>query len=284
MIKSMTYHIPIPLVFALSIILSCCSSRQNNSIFSSEELKQIERINSSLPRPIGTVGILNRITVNSDTVIYHQTAFGDESLSEIYRENDSIIPQLMLLSLFLLNDELSNNGLYKLMKERDAKIAISLQVSNGSLFVWTIDKETVKTSIHDLKMRPEEALKSIIDIHVALMNNNIGVQSAIINSVDDGISIDSIRREGNRIVMSYKTDSSESEIEESQSAFNDNELRNTYLREIQSDPDMREFLILFALSKTDFTYRMKSKNGKKSAEITFPADRLTTYATNFMDL
>lgn len=282
--KSLTHFIPIPLVFVLFLILSGCSAKQNNSIFTNEELKQIERINNSLPRSIGTVGILNKISVNLDTVIYHQTAFGDESLSEIYRENDSIMPQLMLLSMFLLNDESSNNGLYNLMKERNAKIAIHLTVSNGDTFNWTIDKEAVETSIYNLKMRPEEALKSIIDVHVALMNNNIGLQSAIINSVDEGISIDSIARDENRIVMTYKTNSSESEIDELQTSFNNNELFESFLQEIKSDPDMREFLILFALSKTDFTYRMKSKDGKKSAEITFPSNRLTIPAANFINL
>lgn len=97
------------------------------------------------------------------------------------------------------------------------------------------------------------------------MNNNIGLQSAIIKSVDAGVAIDSITREGNRIVMTYKTNSSESEIEELQTSFNNDELFETFLKEIESDPDMREFLILFALSKTDFTYRLKSKDEKKSA-------------------
>ena len=84
-----------------------------------ELLRTIEKLNSELPRKIGTIGQLDCVTYDANVITYHFTNFGDSLIDTFYEDNHNEVGEMMKYGVITLNGQ--HNAGVNLAKLLDCK-------------------------------------------------------------------------------------------------------------------------------------------------------------------
>ncbi|WP_290379039.1 hypothetical protein [Duncaniella muris] len=248
-----------------------------------ELLRTIEKLNSELPRKIGTIGQLDCVTYDTNVITYHFTNFGDSSIDSFYEDNYNEIGGIMKYSAITLNGQ-NNAGdnLAKLLDSKGLIMRIEFKTPSNKIFQWNYTGKDILEFMKSIRISPTEALCTIIDAHIKLANlslpmesNYLGcVNTIITNSIESalgqGENLLKILHDSNGVVFVCETNEQETSIPEIREYLNNPFFIDNFTTLLSEDADMLEFMNMLVLSHSNLTYRMKNVASTDSIDVIIP--------------
>ncbi|MBD5358673.1 MAG: hypothetical protein HDR88_17075 [Bacteroides sp.] len=248
-----------------------------------ELIKTIEKLNTELPRKIGTIGQLDCVTYDSDVIIYHFTNFGDSSIDSFYEDNYNQIGEIMKYGAITLNGQHNaGDNLAKLLDSKGLIMRIEFKTPSNKIFQWNYTGKDILDFMKSIRISPTEALCTIIDTHIKLANlslpmesNYIGyVNTIVTNSIGStmgpGENLLKILHDGNSVIFVCETNEQETSIPEIREYLNNPFFIENFAMLLSEDVDMMEFMNMLVLSHSNLTYRMKNVASTDSVDVTIP--------------
>lgn len=245
--------------------------------------RTIEKLNSELPRKIGTIGQLDCVTYDANVITYHFTNFGDSSINSFYEDNYNEIGEIMKYGAITLNGQ-NNAGdnLAKLLDSKELIMRIEFKTPSNKIFQWNYTGKDILEFMKSIRISPTEALCTIIDTHIKLANlslpmesNYLGcVNTIITNSIgsamERGENLLKILYDGNSVVFVCETNEQETSIPEIREYLNNPFFIDNFATLLSEDADMLEFMNMLVLSHSNLTYRMKNVTSTDSIDVIIP--------------
>ena len=75
----------------------------------------VNDLNNDLPRNIGSIGTLDRITFEDNRIHYHMSVHSDVDIMDFYKHNYMEYKELLMYSLILLNGQNNNADKFNLL-------------------------------------------------------------------------------------------------------------------------------------------------------------------------
>ena len=248
-----------------------------------ELIKTIEKLNTELPRKIGTIGQLDCITYESDVITYHFTNFGDSLIDTFYEDNHSEVGEIMKYGVITLNGQHNaGDNLSKLLDSKGLIMRIEFKTPSNKIFQWNYTGKDILNFMKSIRISPTEALCTIIDTHIKLANlslpmesNYLGcVNTIVTNSIGStmgqGEKLLKILHDGNSVVFICETNEQETSIHEIREYLSNPLFVQNYATLLSKDADMMEFMNLLVLSHSNLIYRLKNVEYTDSVDITIP--------------
>ncbi len=248
-----------------------------------ELFKAIKKLNSELPRMIGTIGQLNCVTYDSNVITYHLSNFGDPSIDTFYEDNHNEVGEIMKYGVITLNGQ-NNAGdnFAKLLDSKGLSVCIEFKTPSKKIFQWNYTGKDILDFMQSIRISPTEALYTIIDTHIKLANLHLPIESCshssvntiVTNAIGTALGPDErilkILHDGNSVVFVCETNEHEDSISEIKEYLNDPLFIHNYATLISEDSDIREFMNMLVLSHSNLTYRMKNIASTDSVDVTIP--------------
>lgn len=248
-----------------------------------ELFRTIEKLNSELPRKIGTIGQLDCVTYDSDVITYHFINFGDSLIDTFYEDNHNEVREIMKYGVITLNGQHNaGDNLAKLLDSKGLIMRIELKTPSNKIFQWNYTGKDILDFMKSISVTPTEALCTIIDTHIKLANlslpmesNNLGcintiVTNSIGSTMGQGEKLLKILHDGNSVVFICETNEQETSIPEIREYLSNPLFVQNYATLLSKDADMMEFMNLLVLSHSNLIYRLKNVESTDSVDITIP--------------
>lgn len=258
-----------------------------------ELFRTIEKLNSELPRKIGTIAQLDCVTYDSNIITYHFTNFGDSLIDTFYEDNHDEVGEMMKYGVITLNGQHnSGDNLAKLLDGKGLIIRIEFKTPSNKIFQWEYTGRDILDFMKSIRMTPIAALYTIIDTHIKLANlslpiekNDIGcVNTIVTNSIEStmghGEKLLKILHDGNSVIFVCEINEQETSIPEIREYLTNPLFVQNYATLLSKDVDMMAFMNMLVLSHSNLTYRMKNVASTDSVDITIPYDILKNNCNN----
>lgn len=257
-----------------------------------ELLNQLFVFNAKLPLKVGTIGQLDRVVLEGDTLSYHFSNYGDRMIDAFYEANYDAVREVMMYGIIALNGR-NNNGT-KLTDWYDAKGIILKSVfktPSSREFSWVYSGEELLDFIDKMKISPTKALYTIIDTNIKLANMSLPLNSydanpiqsisnnAIKTSLSDGDRLLEIKHEDDNIIFVIETQEKEARIADIKPVAEELTFLDALMEEASEDPDMKEFIDMLALSHSNLVYSYHNVSRTDSVNIVVPYIILEDYST-----
>lgn len=230
-----------------------------------EIVESLKEISSDLPRKIGTIGWLNSILLEDNSIVYNLSVNGDKSIDTIYEQNYTDFRAMILYSIVSWNGQ-QNGGrlLANFLDSKGINMKCVITTPSQRTFQWNISPQEMLTFIDSCKKSPTDALYTVIDMHVKLAKiqlpaicDSLGELRTIplnaISSISfsfDDMLLD-IKHENNDIIIEYLSSENVFSCKELKSRADDEELINAFALELSKDEDFSELLNILALSHSN---------------------------------
>lgn len=248
-----------------------------------ELLRWIEKLNSELPRNIGTIGQLDCVTYDSNVITYHFSNFGDSSIDTFYEDNYNEVGEMMKYGAITLNGQ-NNAGdnFAKLLDSKGLSVCFKFKTPSNKIFQWNYTGKEILDFMQSIRISPTEALYTIIDAHIKLANLNIPIDSddhssvntIVTNTIGNTLGPDErilkILHDGNSVVFVCETNEHEASILQIKEYLNDPLFIQNYATLLSENADIMEFMNMLVLSHSNLTYRMKNVASTDSVDVTIP--------------
>ena len=248
-----------------------------------ELFREINKLNSELPRKIGTIGQLDYVTYDSDVITYHLTCFGDSSIDSFYEKNHDEIGEIMKYGAITMNGQYNGGSkLANLLDKKGLSIRFEFKTPSQKTYQWNYTGKDILDFMKSIKISPTEALCTIIDTHIELANLNLpmnsnnqgSVNTIITNSIGStmgqGENLLKILHDGNSVIFVCETNEQETSIPEIREYLNNPFFIENFATGLSEDADMMEFMNMLVLSHSNLTYRMKNVASTDSVDVTIP--------------
>lgn len=226
-----------------------------------ELLGAIEKLNSELPRKIGTIGQLDGVTYDSNVITYHFSNFGDSSIDTFYEDNHNKVGEIMKYGVITLNGQ-NNAGdnFAKLLDSKGLSVCIEFKTPSKKIFQWNYTGKDILDFMQSIRISPTEALYTIIDTHIKLANLNLPINSddhssvntIVTNTIGTTLGPDErilkILHDDNSVVLVCETNEQEASIPEIKEYLNNPLFIQNYATLLSEDADIREFMNMLVLS------------------------------------
>ena len=142
-----------------------------------EMLEAINKLNSELPRNVGSIGQLDSISLESNILSYHFTVFGDPAIDNFYTDNYTEFGELAKYSIISLNGQ-HNTGTFitTILEENDIYLQVEIVTPSKKKFKWKYSGVELRDFISTLEITPTEALYVIIDTQIKLTNLRLPIE------------------------------------------------------------------------------------------------------------
>lgn len=246
-----------------------------------EMLEAVNKLNSELPRNVGSIGLLDSISLESNILSYHFSVFGDPAIDNFYTDNYTEIGELAKYSILSLNGQ-HNTGTFiaTILEENDIYLQVEIVTPSNKMFKWKYSGAELRDFISNLRIRPTEALYVIIDTQIKLTNLRLPIEISdfgaanfiTTNTIKATLSSNerllNINRDGNNIIFVIETNEREYSINEIKEYVKNPLFIENFANLISEDVDVQEFFNSLVLSHSKLTYRYKNKTSTDSADIT----------------
>ena len=255
-------------------------------------LNQLFVFNAKLPLKIGTIGQLDRVVFEDDTMSYHFSNYGSRMIDTFYEANYDAVREVMKYGIVVLNGR-NNNGT-KLADWYDAKGIILksvLKTPSSREFSWVYSGQELLDFIDKIKISPTKALYTIIDTHIKLTNMSLPLNSydvnpiqsvtnnSIKNSLSDGDRLLEIKHEDENIIFVIETQEKEARIADIKPVAEELTFLDALMEEASEDPDMKEFIDMLALSHSNLVFSFHNVSRTDSVKVVVPYIILENHST-----
>lgn len=255
------------------------------SFTTQQELNNVvKQMNAKLPRKVGSIGQIDKVSLTNNIFTYHYSIYGNSSVAKFYEENFNEIRDVLLFVLPLMNGQ-NDMGIAfaKLLSENRLSIQFEIKIPNGELFHFKYEGSELFDFISTLQITPTEALLKVVDAHIKLTNlslpitiNNIeneyrSIYTNTLNqSISSGNKLLKIVREENNVISIIETDETEFTLNQIKEVDKDSLFIDNFAMSLSEDADFREFMSMLAIAHSNFTYRFRNQEANDSADIFIP--------------
>lgn len=254
----------------------------------------VKRMNANLPREIGTIGRMDKVSFHGNALTYHYSIYGSPVITQFYKENHVAIQELLMYVVLIMNGQSDMGTAFsRFLYTKGILIAFEIKIPNGEIFRWQYNGKELLQFAETLRLTPTEALMSVIDTQLKLMNlflplstenlNVTSLQSIPVNTIAKTMATEErllqIKREGNNIIFVIETEEFESNIEPIRSHTQNPLFCRAFFAEMTEDADVREFISLFAIAHSNITYRLQNKDANDSIDISIPYSIISEFCS-----
>lgn len=248
-----------------------------------EILNGISRLNSELPRKIGTIGQLDKVSFIGDTLSYYFSNYGDPIIDEFYKDNYNSVRDIMKYGCLTLNGQ-NNSGtrLAALLETKGIILQTIFTTPSKKEFHFIFEGKELLEFLDKIKISPTEALYTILDTNIKLLNLSLPIEledfgeiqtissNTFKNSLGDGDRLKEIRHSDNDVIFIIETKEKDFKINEIKPISENEIFLNEFTKELATDLDIREFLGMLAISHSNMVYKYYTPNYSDSVQIIIP--------------
>lgn len=253
--------------------------------------KAINSFNQDCPRKIGTIGQMDSITLTQDTLQYHYSVYGSSKIDDYYQAHYKEIKTNLLYLFSLMNgqDE-TGHRLVNLFDNCGLITQINFRTPSNEVFSWGYSAKEINDFFSKNHLSPEEALLKFLEFQIDIDNSQLpvvwgsigdltNIQSLSLNSiVSDYDILEEIKLKGNDITLYFTTPENGASIYWLKSQTMDEKSVEKILKFFCKDPNFRELIVMFAVTKVNLKLNYYGTKSKDFAEVTFPYPMLRKYA------
>ena len=281
------------IIIGLAIIIVPFLPKPKLSFSERQEIwRVIDEINRDLPKKVGTIGQLDKVSFGNDTLCYYFSNYGDSSIDEFYEENYEEVQEIMKYGCLTLKGQ--KNGGTKLASLLDSKGIILKTIfttPSSKEFDFIFTGKELLDFINKIRISPTEALHTILDTHISLANLSLPMglddfgqiqsisNNTIKNSLGSGDRLIEIRHSGNDVIFTIETNEKEFKIKDIKPYTNNETFLTNFTESMVEDLDVKEFVDMLVVSHSNFTYHYYNPNSSESVNITIPYRILKKYST-----
>lgn len=251
----------------------------------------VQKLNSDLPRTVGTIGTLDSITYRDKAISYNMTVAGDNGIKQIYLKNYDKFRDILKYSILVMNGQRNmGNVLTSLLDSKGLNISVVIYTQNGESTTWTITGEELSSFVDSCQISPTTALKSTIDMQIEIANLNLPVKkedlhdpirSVALNSflgdIDETCLPQAVSHLDNDIAFEYSVDENAFNLNELGKISDNADALETLASSLVEDADIQELLGIIAISQSDFVIIYNGRTTHKSVSIRLPYSILKKY-------
>lgn len=246
--------------------------------------KSLKNINYDLPRKIGTIGWLNSILFQDNSIMYNFSVNGDKSIDSIYIQHHNDFNKMLLYSIVLLNGQKDRGMLLaSFFNEKGIDMKCLITTPSDSTFEWNITPQEMLAFVDSCKKSPTDVLYTVIDMHIKLARiqlpaicDSLGeLRSIPLNAISSSsfssndILID-IKHENNDIIFEYISSEKDFSCRELKNFADDEDFIDAYALELSQDEDFCELLNILALSHSNLIFKYTGRLSKSISIIKIP--------------
>lgn len=257
----------------------------------SELRRLVLRLNSDLPRTIGTIGTLDSITYIDKTVYYNMTVVGDDRIKEVYSKNYDKFKDMLKYTILVMNGQRNMGDTFaSLLNDKGLNVAATIFTQDKTSTTWSFSGEELKRFVDSYRISPTTALRTTIDMQIEIANLNLPlsiedlhnpIKSVALNSllgdIDETCLPKAVLHEDNNIIFEYSVDEDEFNIENMQKNSNNPETLDAFAASLVEDADFREFIGLIAMSQSNLIITYEGRSSHESVSIRLPYSLLKKY-------
>ena len=272
-------------IVVLSMIVVSTLPKTKLTLSTRLEIEEsLKDVNSDLPRKIGTIGWLNSILLEDNSIVYNLSVNGDKSIDSIYDQNYTDFHTMILYSIVTLNGQQEGGRLLAyFLDSKGINMKCMITTPSQRTFEWNIPPQEMLAFVDSCKKNPTEALYTVIDMHVKLTKiqlpavcDSLGELRTIpLNAISsssfsaDDILLD-ITHENNDIIIEYLLSEKDFSCKELKNRVDDEKLINALALELSKDEDFSELLNILALSHSNLILRYTGVLSKSIITVEIP--------------
>ena len=257
----------------------------------SELRRVVSRLNSDLPRTIGTIGTLDSINYVDKTVYYNMTVVGDDWIKELYSKNYDKFKDMLKYTILIMNGQRNMGDVFaSMLDDKGLNVAATIFTQDRTSTTWRFSGEELKDFVDSCRISPTTALRTTIDMQIEIANLNLPlriedlhnpIKSVALNSllgdIDETCLPKAVLHENNNIIFVYSVDENEFNIDNMWKNANDTDVLYAFAASIAEDVDFCEFIGLIAMSQSNLIITYEGRRSHKSASICLPYFLLKKY-------
>ena len=157
-------------IVVLSMIVVSTLPKPKLTLSTRLEIEEsLKDVNSDLPRKIGTIGWLNSILLEDNSIVYNLSVNGDKSIDSIYDQNYTDFHTMILYSIVTLNGQQEGGRLLAyFLDSKGINMKCMITTPSQRTFEWNIPSQDMLAFVDSCKKSPTDALSTVIDMHVKL--------------------------------------------------------------------------------------------------------------------
>lgn len=251
---------------------------RNESLLTTEERITLQRafdqINTSLPRPMGSLLYFTKISLEGDTIVYDYEVRKFDNFGKICEIHpDEVKSNLMHMFVVMNGRSEFGNKLASLMKEKGLNMKVRFAISSELVYEVDIEGIELAETLRKIELSPTEAYAVLIQNLVFFARKNIAlnidsygsvtsiparaIQAATPNGEDLLVDIGS---SPSGVYFKYLITDSIGLIETIRNGKQNPVFLKNFTELISEDEDMRELLTTIALAKMSYTVTYINKD------------------------
>ena len=245
----------------------------------------ISECNADLPREIGTIGYLDRISFTGETITYSVRVKGDDKIMQLYSDNYEGFKDVLKYAFVEMDGQRNLGTVFAhSLESKGLNICVKVSTGSKSSMSWSIMGEELSAFVDSCKLSPTMALKNVIDMQVKIANLELPITTVTsqkattvaINSIvgdvqDNSCLLQAIKHKGNSLIFEYNVDEKAmKEIEMLKEREHDLDFMNAFVQELAQDKDVSEFIGMLAISHSNMVLAYQEKKSNKQINIEIP--------------
>lgn len=252
----------------------------------------VDDLNNDLPRNIGSIGRLDKISFEDKFIHYHLSVNGDSDIMDFYEQNYQEFKDVLKYSIVLLNGRHNNADKFaKLLSYKDWGLKSTIKVIDGRELSWEITGREMEDFIMKCKLNPTSALDKIIDMQIEMAKLSIPINNdaytkiqsvptnTLLSTIEEGFELINIKHVSNDIVFEYRVDENKANINlaDLKIASQLLEFKKEFAYALTQDVDIREFFNLVVISHSNLVMRYYKNISEEMVEVCLPYSILKSY-------
>ena len=281
--------VSIALIFGIMYVIN--APKPAMTVYDKIELeKMVRNLNSDLPREIGTIGTLDSITYTKKTLTYNLSVYGDTRIKQVYKEHYDDFEDLLKYSLVAMNGQRSMGEKFaEVLNNKELNMGFRVYTADGDAMLWKMTGKELKDFVDSCKMSPTTALRTTIDMQIAIANLDLPVRpddltntksvtlNSLLGDLDESCLPQSITHVEDDIIIVYNIDEKDFDIDQIGNTFDNEENLDNFAEAMTKDADVREFFGLLAISHSNLVIQYEGRTSHKTASIRIPFSILRKY-------
>lgn len=252
----------------------------------------VDEMNNDLPRNIGSIGSLDKISFEESFIHYHLSVNGDADIMNFYEQNYQQFKDVLMYSIVLLNGRHNNADKFaKFLSYKDWGLKSTIKAIDGRYLSWEITGQEIENFIMNCQLNPTSALDKIIDMQIEMAKLSIPINNddytqirsvptnTLLSTIEEGFELIDIKHVNNDIVFEYRVDERKANLNlaDLKIASQLLEFKKEFACSLTEDVDLREFFNLVVISHSNLVMRYHGNISEEMVDVYLPYSILKSY-------
>lgn len=250
----------------------------------------LPELNKDLPRPIGSIGTLERISFKDHCFVYEMTVKGDSKVIDFYKEKHDNFKTILTYSFLTMDGQgMKATQLARYNKEKGIGIKCVISASNRDSVEWEFKPDELLNLRNSISSAPGEAMAKALSMQVELINaqiqaerGNIDIISVVTNALsgteDEGILLKDISSNQSTVIFTYLINDDMYDLELIDKGAKMPESKINIIEELATDSDCQELINMISIAHSSIVIRYIGVKSNDTIEITIPYQIVKRYS------